>query len=431
MANSTTNIDTVVQSQSSKEVTINAYLDAASPATVYGRRASTTAFPVWGYYGGNVTLSGGSLAQIANATLSLTSSNTNYIVALKSSGAVSASTSNTNWNDTTNYWRLYSVVLGASAFTSYSDARELGKMTGGGGTGSGSPVTVKNEGSSLTTALASLDFVGVAVNATTSGDAVTVTISAREMLVADRTYYVRTDGSNSNNGLSNTSGGAFLTIQKAVDVVYQTLDLGIYNVIVQIADGTYSGAVVVAGPLIGSGSLTIQGNSGTPTNVISSTGSSINFTVKTGAVVTIKDLKITNTGNLGLYSTQKAHINFSGIDFGSVSTYQIRADDYGTITAAGNYTISGGAAGHINCVAGEVRVQARTITLSGTPAFSVAFIGCSYCSVGIQDGNTYSGSATGVRYSASMNGVIFTNGGGANYFPGNSAGTTATGGQYA
>jgi hypothetical protein len=36
---------------------------------------------------------------------------------------------------------------------------------------------------------------------------------------------------------------------------------------------------------------------------------------------------------------------------------------------------------------------------------------------------TYSESATGVRYSAASLGLISTNGGGANFFPGNSAGT--------
>jgi hypothetical protein len=36
---------------------------------------------------------------------------------------------------------------------------------------------------------------------------------------AGTTYYVRTDGSNSNNGLANTSGGAWLTIDKCADTV--------------------------------------------------------------------------------------------------------------------------------------------------------------------------------------------------------------------
>jgi hypothetical protein len=44
---------------------------------------------------------------------------------------------------------------------------------------------------------------------------------------------------------------------------------------------------------------------------------------------------------------------------------------------------------------------------------------------------TFSGAATGARYFANMNSIIQTNGGGANFFPGDSAGSTATGGQYA
>lgn len=140
MANSTTNIDPVVQSQASKEVTINAFFDAASLATLYGRRASTTTGLTWGYYGGNVTKSDGTLAQIANGTLGLSASTTNYIVAEKSSGTVTAATSTTNWNDTANYWRLYSVVTGTSTITSYTDSREIGRMSGV-GTGLTAPVT--------------------------------------------------------------------------------------------------------------------------------------------------------------------------------------------------------------------------------------------------------------------------------------------------
>lgn len=125
MANSTTNVDTVIASQASKEVTINAAFDAASQAMTYGRRASTSSGLTWGYYGGNVVKTDGTMAQIANGTLTLTASNTNYIVAAKATGAVTVSTANTNWLNQTDYWRLYSVVAGDATVTSYTDSRDF------------------------------------------------------------------------------------------------------------------------------------------------------------------------------------------------------------------------------------------------------------------------------------------------------------------
>jgi len=122
MANSTTNLDTISQSQASKEVTANALFDAGSPATLYGRRASTTSGLTWGYYGG-YALVRGVLTSIANGTLSLTASTTNYVVAARATGAVSVSTATTNWNDTANYQRLYSIVTGTATVTSYTDYR--------------------------------------------------------------------------------------------------------------------------------------------------------------------------------------------------------------------------------------------------------------------------------------------------------------------
>jgi hypothetical protein len=44
--------------------------------------------------------------------------------------------------------------------------------------------------------------------------------------------------------------------------------------------------------------------------------------------------------------------------------------------------------------------------------------------------STFSGSATGARYLVQMNAVIMTKNQGANYLPGNAAGTTPTDGQY-
>lgn len=129
MPNSTTHLDTIVQGQGSQDIKANALFDALGTASLYGRRAATCSGLVWGYYGGNVTQSNGTMQQVSNGTLTLTASTTNYIVAAKSDGAVSFSTATTNWNDRVSYWRLYSVVTGTATVTSYTDYRELGAMT--------------------------------------------------------------------------------------------------------------------------------------------------------------------------------------------------------------------------------------------------------------------------------------------------------------
>ena len=140
MANSTTHLDLIEQSQAQKEVTANAMSDAASPATVYGRRASTTTGLTWGYYGGNIVTSDDLTVQVSNSTVGLSASSTVYVVAAKSTGAVTTSTLTTSWNDTANYWRLYSIVTGTATVTSYTDYRQVGRMTGV-GTGLVAPVT--------------------------------------------------------------------------------------------------------------------------------------------------------------------------------------------------------------------------------------------------------------------------------------------------
>lgn len=250
---------------------------------------------------------------------------------------------------------------------------------------------------------------------------------ARERLTANRTYYVRTDGSDSNTGLANTSGGAFLTIQKAIDTA-SSLDRSGFAVTIQIADGTYTGACTING-LYGPGSLTIQGNSGTPSNVVISTTSETCF-LATGpsSIATVKDMKLqtTTSGNC-LNATNTAYITYTNIVFGACAGAHVRCDNFGGAAASGNYSIVGGAAWHFLALyQSQIYCLSRTITITGTPAFSTAFSDCRVCSFVYLSSNTYSGSATGTRYSVANNGVMIS---GAT-LPGDVAGSTATGGQY-
>src|SRR5206468_12237321 len=96
--------------------------------------------------------------------------------------------------------------------------------------------------------------------------------------------------------------------------------------------------------------------------------------------------------------------------------------DGGRLFAAGNYTIDGGSGNHWSAVGnGIIRVEGKTITLTGTPAFSLAFANSDQSSSVLVSGSTFSGAATGSRYSATNNGTISSGGAGATYLPGNAA----------
>ena len=140
MADSTTHLDTIVQGSGSQDVQANALYDAASPAMIFGRRNATCTGLTWGYFGGNFTKSDGLQTTLANSTVSLTASTTNYIAVQKSDGTLYCNTTTTNWNNTADFWRLYSIVTGTATVTSYTDEREIWRMTGL-GTGLVAPVT--------------------------------------------------------------------------------------------------------------------------------------------------------------------------------------------------------------------------------------------------------------------------------------------------
>jgi hypothetical protein len=254
----------------------------------------------------------------------------------------------------------------------------------------------------------------------------------RELLTAPRTYYVRTDGSDSNNGLSNSAGGAFLTIQKAIDTV-ATLDLSIYDATIQIGPGTYAASVQLKS-LVGAGKAIILGDETTPANVaISTTSADAIWSNLIRGTWALRGLKIqTTTSGRGIaVQGRGCVVEIQNLDFGACASQHMNARSGAHILQTGNYAISGGSAFHWNAIGGgTIECQNHTITLTGTPAFGSAFAIAQITAVILAASTTFSGAATGVRYSALTNAVIYTGGGGANYLAGNAAGATASGGQY-
>ncbi len=253
---------------------------------------------------------------------------------------------------------------------------------------------------------------------------------AREVLAANRTYYVRQDGSDANTGLADTAGGAFLTIGKALDVV-SSLDLSIYNVTIQVGDAVYTAPISVGAPWIGKGAVSLRGANATGT-VISTTSANC-IAVTGGGKLAISRLKLqTTTGGACLSASQGGEIQVSAdIDFGTCAAYHVFTDSFGLIGLSANYTISGNAAVHLLAQHGRINAgSGLTVTISGSRTFS-QFARATAGGYVYTAGNLYSAAVTGQRYMVDLNGLFQTFGGGASYFPGTTAGSASTGGQYA
>lgn len=268
-------------------------------------------------------------------------------------------------------------------------------------------------------------FIVTLLNSTTAAGA-QVAIGVREVLTANRTYYVRTDGSDSNNGLANTSGGAFLTIQKAFDTV-SMLDCSTYTAVVQVGAGTWTAGATWNGH-VGTGAVILRGDTTTPTNVVLNRTGGNDITFGIGAKLTVEgfDLGTVTSGHC-IQVRAFGQLTLGVNNFRAAANSHIRADNLAQIACTANYTISGGAARHIdtsaNCAFGY---GSNTITLSGTPAFT-EFIYASLGSMISLFSTTFSGSATGKRYTIDGGAVINTYGAGtaSTYFPGNANGTAA------
>lgn len=248
----------------------------------------------------------------------------------------------------------------------------------------------------------------------------------RELLTADRIYYVRTDGSDSNDGLTNSSGGAFATIQKAIDVASQTLDTGIYDVYAKLGNtGTFT-ENVVGYNLVGGGKFIIEGDTSTPTNTKWKASTGVVFTARnlyTTYVIKALEMSDASAATDGVFAANGSYVQVENVYFAGGFSRDMFMIEGAMIEITANYNVTGSSAVHINAQDAIFRMQGFTLTLTGTPAFSTAFAVCSRSATLIIRGDTFTGSATGKRYDVTLNGVIDTNGAGSTYLPGNSAGT--------
>lgn len=263
-------------------------------------------------------------------------------------------------------------------------------------------------------------------------------------LIPQTSWFVNfSTGADGNDG--KTSGTAWATMQHAYSVV-SSYYFNNQNITINVADGTYAPGSGTFGLIfqngwVGGGTLTINGDTATPDNCVVSTTNAdcFNLNAQIPGTVTIQGFKLTTTTAGSCITIQgssgRGSLNFNNIDFGACAGNHLAAQNSGASISSGGqpYTISGNATNHYLCNSqGFLVLNSSTVTVTGTPAFTI-FAQSTRLSFLDAESVTFSGAGgvTGQRFEADLNSVIFT-GSGANptYFPGNSAGTTATGGQY-
>lgn len=256
----------------------------------------------------------------------------------------------------------------------------------------------------------------------------------REILTGNRTYYVATTGSDSNNGL--TSLTPFLTVQKAVDVIHAGVDMGGFSIGIELAAGTYNNfALFGHDAFLGNTVITIAGATGNPADVIlDGGGTSLLVFAKDYCALNFNYVTFTNATGACISAGQDGIIDFSTCIFGTCpGGTHITASDGGVINVLGPYSVTGAAAIHLGVAGGIINMGGQIATIAGGLNFSVAFAyasnngyitGCN-SSTFIGAGGI-GGSSTGVRAAEFDGGRILTSELPDNVFPGNSTSTSTT-----
>lgn len=271
--------------------------------------------------------------------------------------------------------------------------------------------------------------------------------TVREVLTAARTYYVRTDGNDGNTGLVDSAGGAFLTVQRAIDVV-AALDASIYDVTIQVRDGTYNMPRIILRRPVGSGTMRLTGNTAAPANCVlnntsnGTAGSSgfISATSSGGPGWIVDGFTFQKNAGGGTATTANAiYVNGTSLvtsrnvfdsATGAAWTIGCLVESLGALTQDRDFTISGNYSTFWQAQSqGQITFNGApspVATLTGTPAISASFCRASLGGVFVGRG-TFSGAATGVRHSFVSGGTFSVTGGSTSYFPGSLAGTGVNG----
>jgi len=269
------------------------------------------------------------------------------------------------------------------------------------------------------------------------------TSTGRTQLLANRTYYVRTGGNDSNTGLVNDDAHALATFNKGIDLI-SALDFNGFNVTLMAGNvgATYTNnPILINKAWAGTGLLTIDLNGGTVTS--NTTKALLNTIIIPNAGATFG----TGPGNILVQNGTLSSSVFSAVQNAGVGTlliganmslqyaeYALEATGTGAIINVGSGTyniLASTGTGLVGALYGASVYAVSTVfnitgNISSTAgtfyALDAGIIAATSCSF------TGAGVVTGPRFLADA-GIIETVGG-LNLIPGSSAGYAINGGVY-
>lgn len=236
-------------------------------------------------------------------------------------------------------------------------------------------------------------------------------VNAMTATTADLTYYVRSDGNDSNNGLANTAAGAFKTIGKAISMLPK---VGEHARTINVAAGTYTEEPEIAG-FNGKGQVSLIGDSVTSTsrsllsikisnngapivvkgfNLTKSTAEGVNVSGTTDFFLDALNITAAYTGNGIIVVKSKGGIQNSTI---SNKSYPINVGTAGEVSLAN----LAGTGNTYSCVAYSGKITTDGTMPNGSPLMLGGGIVLSNSGVLNPWGDNTSGSRTGAEMSRS------------------------------
>ena len=259
-----------------------------------------------------------------------------------------------------------------------------------------------------------------------------LTLTAPPVLIRPVTLYVNAAiGSDSNDGTANVAGKALASIQGAVDRAW-SYGPGPYTITIMVAPGNYGYVVVPSRP---GPKLDIQGTGtvAADVNIASGVGFDAFATMGTSVVSVSKVKGGSLTGYAGFVGYDQSVLILNNCETGQTSQAMVQAFGGASVTCL-NHRFSGSTLAMYRAnVGGKLTLGGlHTITTPITSSFVAFAANLGSIATSASSPLTYSGAGnvTGQRYLAATNAVIDTGGGGANFFPGTSAGSVGGGGQY-